>query len=71
MLNFSNLSKDNKDGIHEVLFQIGILNLNDDNKVEKYYNKLPDKIKKEGVNYGFNDTVVQEMMSEWFKNNIS
>lgn len=70
MPRFSNLKDADKSGIHEVLFQMNILELTDDDKVESYYNQLPDEIKKDGMRWGFSDTVVQDSMSEWFEKNV-
>lgn len=67
---FSNLKDGDKSGIHEVLFQMDILELGDDDKVEKYYEQLPDEIKKDGMRWGFSDTVVQESMADWFEKNV-
>lgn len=67
---FSNLSEDDKNGIHEVLFQMDILELEDDDKVEEYYNQLPDDIKKDGVRWGFQDSVVRDNMYVWFEKNV-
>jgi hypothetical protein len=67
---FSNLSEDDRNGIHEVLFQMDILELEDDDKVEGYYNQLPDDIKKEGVRWGFQDSVVRDTMYVWFEKNV-
>ena len=67
---FSNLEDGDKSGIHEVLFQMDILELTDDDKVENYYEQLPDEIKKDGMRWGFIDSVVQDSMGEWFKNNV-
>ena len=49
---------------------MNILELTDDDKVEKYYKQLPDSIKMDGMRWGFNDTVIQEYMCEWFGNGI-
>lgn len=67
---FSNLKDDDKSGIHEVLFQMDILELDDDDKVENYYNQLPDNIKKDGMRWGFQDSVVMDNMAEWFEKNV-
>jgi len=67
---FSNLSEDDRSGIHEVLFQMDILELEDDDKVEFYYNQLPDDIKKDGVRWGFQDSVVRDNMCVWFEKNV-
>jgi len=66
---FSNLKDDDKSGIHEVLYQLDILKLVDDDKVEKYYEQLPYEIKKDGMRWGFSDSVVQNNMANWFENN--
>lgn len=68
---FSKLSSDDKSGIHEILFQMGILELDDDNRVEEYYNKLSNEIKIDGIRWGFQDTVVGDSMVEWFENNLN
>lgn len=47
-----------------------ILELNEDDKVETYYDQLPDEIKKDGMRWGFSDTIVQENMAEWFEKNV-
>lgn len=67
---FSNLRNCDKIGIHEVLFLMDIIKLEDDDKVENYYNQLPDNIKEDGMRWGFQDTVVMDNMFEWFKNNL-
>ena len=67
---YTKLSISDKKGIHEVLFQGDFLKLDDDDKVESYYDKLPDDIKKDGEEWGFNDSVVMDNMHEWFENNI-
>jgi hypothetical protein len=67
---FSNLSEDDRKGIHEVLFQMDILELEDDDKVEEYYNQLPNDIKKDGVRWGFQDSVVRDTMCVWFEKNV-
>lgn len=67
---FSNLKDSDKSGIHEVLFQMDIIELDDDDKVENYYNQLPDDIKKDGMRWGFQDSVVMDNMSEWFEKNV-
>jgi hypothetical protein len=67
---FSNLSEDHRKGIHEVLFQMDILELEDDDKVEEYYNQLPNDIKKDGVRWGFQDSVVRDTMCVWFEKNV-
>jgi len=69
-MDYKELKKSDKSGIHEVLFQMNILELEDDDKVEDYFNKLPEDIKKNGIRYGFNDTVVQDCICEWFENNV-
>lgn len=35
--------------------------------VEGYYNQLPEHIKKDGIHWGFSDSVVQDSMCECFK----
>ena len=67
---FSNLSEDDRKGIHEVLFQMDILELEDDDKVEEYYNQLPNDIKKDGVRWEFQDSVVRDTMCVWFEKNV-
>ena len=67
---FSNLKDSDKSGIHETLFQMDILELDEDEKVEGYYNQLPEDIKKEGMRWGFQDSVVMDNMCEWFQNNL-
>lgn len=52
-MNYKELKESNKRGIHEVLFQMNIIELEDDDKVEEYYTKLPDNIKMDGVHWGF------------------
>ena len=47
-----------------------VIKLEDDDKVENYYNQLPDNIKEDGMRWGFQDTVVMDNMFEWFKNNL-
>ncbi len=66
---FSNLKDGDKSGIHEVLFQMDIIELDDD-KVENYYNQLPDDIKKDGMRWGFQDSVVMDNMAKWFEKNV-
>ena len=64
---FDNLEKNDKLAIHEVLFNLDILELNDDNKVKDYYINLPSDIKIDGKKHGFNDSLVMDKMNEWFK----
>ena len=54
----------------KTLFQMDILELDEDEKVEGYYNQLPEDIKKEGMRWGFQDSVVMDNMCEWFQNNL-
>lgn len=67
---FSKLSSDDKLGIHETLFQMDILKLDDDDKIEEYYDKLPNEIISDGIRWGFQDSVVMDNMAEWFENNL-
>lgn len=69
-LEFEKLSKDDKNSIHEVLFQMDILSLEDDDKVKYYYGILPLDIKKEGVRWGFSDSVVMDKIHDFFEQNI-
>jgi hypothetical protein len=61
------LSKEDKDAIHDTLFQLDIIGINDDNKVEVYYNLLPKLIIEKGLEFGFSDTEVKDKMHEFFK----
>lgn len=69
-LEFEKLSRDDKNSIHEVLFQMDILSLEDDDKVKYYYGMLPLDIKKEGFRWSFSDSVVMDKMHDWFEQNI-
>jgi len=66
---FADLEKSDKDAIHDVLFQLDIIELKDDDKVEEFFNFLPKNIKAEGQHWGFCDTVVGDNMYVYFKNN--
>ena len=70
MMYFKDLSKPITSGIHETLFHLDIIDLGENDKVENYYNQLPEEIKKYGLRWGFNDTAVQDSMHEWFEENI-
>ena len=67
MIKFNELKKSCKSGIHEILFQLDILDLNEDDKVESYFDKLPIDIKLDGERWGFNDSVVQGDMHVFFE----
>ena len=67
---FIDLSNDEKSYVHEVLFQMDILDLEEEDKVEKYYNMLPENIKRNGAIWGLSDSVVRDDMHEWFENNV-
>lgn len=69
MINWIDLTKENKDAIHEVLFQMNILSLDNEVDVESYYNLLPSGIKLDGNRWGFSDSVVMDNMHEWFEKN--
>ena len=69
-MNYKELKESDKNGIHEVLFQMDIIGLEDNNKVEQYYEKLPEHIKRDGIHWGFSDSVVQDSMYDWFEKNI-
>ena len=69
-MEYKELKESDKKGIHEVLFQMDIIGLEDDDKVEDYYNQLPEHIKKDGIHWGFSDSVVQDSMCEWFEKNV-
>ena len=69
-MEYKELKESDKSGIHKVLFQMDIIGLEDDDKVEKYYNKLPEHIKKDGIHWGFSDSVVQDSMCDWFEKNV-
>ena len=69
-MEYKELKESDKKGIHEVLFQMDIIELEDDDKVEDYYNQLPEHIKKDGIHWGFSDSVVQDSMCEWFEKNV-
>lgn len=59
-MEYKELKESDKNGIHEVLFQMNIIGLEDNDKVEGYYNQLPEPIKKDGIRWGFSDSVVQD-----------
>lgn len=67
---YKELEDYDKDSIHEILFQMGIVSLEDYDKIESFYEKLPEHIKKEGIHWGFSDSVVRDMMCVWFHENI-
>lgn len=69
-MEYKELKELDKNGIHEVLFQMDIIGLEDDDKVEGYYNQLPEHIKKDGVRWGFQDSVVRDTMYVWFEKNV-
>jgi hypothetical protein len=69
-MEYKELKESDKSGIHEVLFQMDIIGLEDNDKVEGYYNKLPENIKKDGIHWGFSDSVVQDSMCDWFEKNV-
>ena len=88
-MEYKELKESDKNGIHEVLFQMDIIGLDEfkfqipangdytisvtkigHDKVEGYYNQLPEHIKKDGIHWGFSDSVVQDSMCEWFEKNV-
>jgi len=62
---FNSLKIYDKEAIHELLFRMGVIGLDDTSKVQKYYDALPMRIRKDGVYRGFTDTIVQTNMYEW------
>ena len=70
MIHYNDLKQSDKNGIHEVLFQMNIIGIGDDDKVEHYYNQLPESIKEDGQHYSFSDTVIQDLIHDWFEKNI-
>ena len=69
-MNYKELKESDKSGIHEVLFQMGFIGLEDEEMVEQYYEMLPKYIKKDGIHLGFSDSVVQDLMPGWFDKNV-
>lgn len=68
-VSYNQLGTDDRLAIHEVLFQLDILGFEDDDKVEPFYNKLPENIIKNGIHYGFDDSFVRSEMYKFFDEN--
>lgn len=68
-VSYNQLNRDDKIAIHGVLFQLDILEYGDNDKVEPFYNKLPENIIKNGIHYGFDDFFVTSEMYKFFDEN--
>ena len=70
-MKFKKLEKSEKDAIHDVLFNLDIIELDQEDQVKKYFKMLPEDIIADGKHWGFSDSVVRDNMYVFFKENVS
>lgn len=70
-MKYKKLKQSEIDAIHDVLFDLELLELEQEDKVKEYFKMLPDDIIASGKHWGFSDSVVRDNMYVWFRNNVT